>query len=226
MIIKNGAIFIADAHYNSQREELMDILNDIKNGNIKATQLFLMGDIFDFLCDEADYFQDINYHLVDLIDEISHNLEVIYFEGNHDYNLEDTFLRLNLIPRKQQPIYTKIDNKTVALAHGDIFTPKLYNIYTAIIRNPYLLNFINLIDINNWITKKIEQKLKSKNLCRKKNNFEQLVQERIKNYKVDLIIEGHFHDGYLSEKYINVPAFVCGKQYMQYIDDEFKFFKV
>lgn len=226
MIIKDGAIFIADAHYNKLRTELVDFLEKIKDEEVQCTQLFLMGDIFDFLCDEVDYFQDINYKLVDLIDEISYHVETIYFEGNHDFSLEDTFPKVNVIPRKEQPIYTQLNDKKVALSHGDIYTPIGYNIYCGIIRNPYLLNLLNIIDINNWLSKKIDENLQKKYLCRKQENFEQFIEKRIKNYNVDLVIEGHYHQNYLSDRYINLPSFACDKEYIQYIDDEFKFFKV
>ena len=227
MIIKNGAIFIADAHYNKIREELIDFLKQIKDGEVVCTQLFLMGDIFDFLCDEVDYFQEINYKLIDLIDEISHQTETIYFEGNHDYSLEDTFPKVNVISRKEQPVYINMDNKKIALAHGDIFTPKGYDIYCMIIRNPYLLNFLNLININNWLSQIIYNALEKKYLCTKQVNFEEFVKNRIESSgNVDLVIEGHYHQNYLSDKYINLPSFACDKQYIQYIDDEFKLFKV
>jgi len=226
MIIKNGAIFIADAHYTKNREDLIDFLKQIHAKKIASTQLFLMGDIFDFLCDEADYFQEINAKLIDLIDEISHTIETIYFEGNHDYSLEDTFPKVNFIARKEQPIYTTIDNKKIALSHGDIYISNSYDIYCAIIRNPYLLNFLNLIDVKNWLSKIIDEKLQKKYLCRKQENFQQFIQKRIEKYQVDLVIEGHYHQNYLSNEYINIPSFACDKEYLAYRDNEFKIFKV
>ena len=152
MIIKEGAIFIADAHYDyTKREELIDFLKEIQLKERECSQLFLMGDIFDFLCDEVDYFQEINYKLIDLIDTISHQIETIYFEGNHDYSLEDTFPKVRVIPRVQQPVLCQLNNRKIALAHGDIFTPKGYEIYTALIRNHYFLNFLNFLDFGNLL---------------------------------------------------------------------------
>jgi len=226
MIIKNGAIFIADAHYNKIQVELIDFLQQIKDKKILCKQLFLMGDIFDFLCDEVDYFQDSNHKLIELIDTLSQSIETIYFEGNHDYSLEDTFPKARVIPRKEQPIYINLRDKKIALSHGDIYTPTLYNRYCMIIRNPYLLNFLNLIDINNWLSKKIEYKLQKKDLCKKQDNFNEFAKIRIKNYNVDVVIEGHYHQNFISNNYINLPSFACDKQYLQYVDNEFKLFKV
>jgi len=226
MIIKKGAIFIADSHYNNQRTLLFDLLKKILSKQIQTTQIFFMGDIFDFLCDEADYFQDINYKVIDLINELSRSIEIIYFEGNHDFSLEDTFPKLNLIPRDKQPSYLKLENKKVALSHGDIYTPKSYDIFTSIIRNPYILNFLNLIDFGNFISKNIEKKLKQKSICSKQDNFEEFIKNRIEKYNTDLVIEGHFHQGYICDKYINLPSLACHKEYMLYDGNEFKFIKV
>ncbi len=226
MIIQKDAIFIADAHYNSHRTLLLTLLKKIVSKEIQTTQIIFMGDIFDFLCDQITYFQDINYEVIDLINSISHEIEIIYLEGNHDFSLRSTFPKLNLINRKKQPIYTKLNNKTVAISHGDIYTPKSYDIFTSFFRNSYTLSFLNLIDIANWISRLAEKKLKAKDICKVQKNFKQFVNTRIENYNVDLIIEGHYHQGYQDEKYINLPSLACHEQYMQYDGNEFKFIKV
>ena len=54
---------------------------------------------------------------------------------------------------------------------------------------------MNFIDINYFISKKIENVLLSKNICHKMNNFEHIVKRRLENYKTNIIIEGHYHQG-------------------------------
>lgn len=216
--IEDGAIFIADSHYNAQRNELVDILKQILSGQISTTQLFLMGDIFDFLCSEADYFVTINQKPIDMINQISKKLEVFYFEGNHDYNLAPLFPNVKVFKRDHQPVeFSYINNKTF-LSHGDIYTDKGYNIYCSIIRNSYLLKFLNLIDFNNFITKKIEISLAKKIICKELSYFNHIVKKRISSYpKCDIIIEGHFHQNkyILSENihYFNLPSAFCSKSY-------------
>ena len=226
MIIKDNAIFIADAHYNSFRKDLLELLQKIEKKEIQASQVFLMGDIFDFLCDEVDYFQNINFHLIDLINKIAIDTETIYFEGNHDYNLKYTFPKLKVIPREQQPVYGQLNEKKVALAHGDIYTPKGYDIYCSIIRNSFLLTFLNSINFNSWLSRIIDEKLKSKKICHPMDNFLEFVNRRVGLYKTDLVIEGHFHQGYKDSRYINIPSLACSNQYMIYSENEFKFIKV
>lgn len=219
--LENNAIFIADAHYNSNRTEIFSLLRDIKNKNIITNQLFLMGDIFDFLSKEINYFKKINKKLINLINQLSNNIQIIYLEGNHDFNLKTIFSNILVIEREKQPLDIKQNNNIIYIAHGDIYTPILYNIYTKIIRNHYLLTFINIIDIKNFITKRVEEKLKNKYICHKQNNFNNFIEKRISKYKKDIVIEGHFHQGLITPNYINIPSFACDKTYLLYKDDSF-----
>lgn len=224
--LKNNAIFIADSHYNSQRTILHKLLEQIQSKTIVTEQIFLMGDIFDFLSKEIDYFNIINKNVISLINKISLDIEIIYLEGNHDFNLNDIFPNVKVITRSNQPIYIKQNNKTIGLSHGDIFTPKSYDIYTNIIRNHYLLVFLNFIDYNNWLTSKVEKKLKQKEICHKQKNFNNFVQKRINNYNVDLIIEGHYHQGMISENYINIKSLCCDNAYLTHLNGKFNFLNI
>jgi len=227
MIIQDNAIFIADAHYNDNRTQLYKLLLLLQKGTLSPNQIFLMGDIFDFLASGIKYFQVINAKVISLINDLSNQYEIIYLEGNHDFNLKTLFPNVKVISRKEQPLYLTSDTKKIALAHGDIFTPFGYNFYTSLIRNRFFMRCINTIDINNFLSKKVEKKLMSKKICHKQNNFLEFVEKRIKNYnnlsEVDLIIEGHFHQGYQNTHYINLPSLACDNRYMQYQNSQFSF---
>jgi len=228
--IKNGAIFVADVHFNPNRKEFLEFLYEIKNGDLQTPQLFLMGDIFDFLAGEIEYFTIQNREVIELINQLSSFVEIFYFEGNHDYNLAKLFPNAKVFQRETQPVLFDWNDKKVALAHGDIFTPFGYNLYTAIIRNHPLLVFLNAIDRNNWLTKKIDFWLRGKNLTHRFEDFELFAISRIQKYldtKADMIIEGHFHQGknYSSLKdeksYLNLSSFGVDSSYFIALKDSF-----
>ena len=221
--INENAIFISDSHFNKQRDILHALLLKIQSKELITPQIYLMGDIFDFLAKEITYFINQNKKVINLINKLSNKIEIIYFEGNHDYNLDDIFPNITIIPREKQPLNIRLINKNISLSHGDIFTPKGYDIYCKIIRNHALLTFLNFIDINNWLTKKIEANLAVKNICHKQKNFNKFIEKRVDLYNTDLIIEGHFHQGYIDEKYINLPSLYCTNQYMIYQNNQFTF---
>jgi len=98
--IKDGAIFVADVHFNPNRDEFLKFLYEIKNGNLQTPQLFLMGDIFDFLAGEIEYFKIQNREVIELINQLSTTTQIFYFEGNHDYNLSKLFPNAKVFPRE------------------------------------------------------------------------------------------------------------------------------
>jgi UDP-2,3-diacylglucosamine hydrolase len=226
MTIQPNALFIADAHFNSLRKDLLPLLQKIETQKIQVSQLFLMGDIFDFLCGGIQHFYDTNLELITLIQSISKKIDTYYFEGNHDYNLETIFPHITIFARSQQPQYSFLDDKKTALAHGDIYTPQIYDSYSAIIRNKAFMKFLNFLNINNWLSAITIEKLSKKKICHPMENFEAFQQKRVEDYQCDLVIEGHFHQGYLGNKYINIPSFACEQKYMLYSDGEFKFIQV
>lgn len=222
--IKKDSIFIADSHFNNNNQELLIVLEKIVNAQINPSQLFLMGDIIDFISGESKYFIKTNKKVIDLINQISKSIEVFYLEGNHDYNLQKIFPQVKVFRRENQPVNFNFEDKVIAMSHGDIFTPWHYNLYCKIIRNKPLLIFLNLIDFANVISKKIESSLLKKNICGAIDDFDSFAKKRLSNYKTDLVIEGHFHQGkiFRNEKqtYINIPSLCCSKQYMLF-DGEF-----
>ncbi|RXJ99973.1 UDP-2,3-diacylglucosamine hydrolase [Arcobacter sp. CECT 8989] len=222
--IKKDSIFIADSHFNEKNQELLILLEKIANKQLNPSQLFLMGDIIDFISGESKYFIKTNKKVVDLINQISNSIEVFYLEGNHDYNLQSIFPNVKVFKRENQPVNFSFEDKTIAMSHGDIFTPWHYNLYCSIIRNKPLLVFLNLIDFANAISKKIESSLLKKNICGVIDDFDSFAKKRLSNYDTDLVVEGHFHQGktFKSEKqtYINIPSLCCSKQYVLF-DGEF-----
>lgn len=223
--LKESAIFIADSHYNKKNREFKDILEKIKNNQIITSQIFLIGDNFDFLCNEITYFKNINSDVIKLLNNLSNTHEIFYLEGNHDYNLSKLFPKINVVKIDNQPLILDFKDKKIALSHGDNFINWHYNLYCKIIRNFFVLKFLNMIDIQFFISKKIENSLGNKDICHTLSYFDELVKKRAKNYKEDIIIEGHYHQGktYNLNKqiYINIPSLCCQKSFTRFKDGNF-----
>lgn len=224
--IKQDSIFVADSHFNEKNRELLTFLEKVESKEIVTSQLFLMGDIFDFISGESRYFVQQNSVVINLLNKLSQKLEIIYLEGNHDYNLKTLFPNINVIKRENQPLLAKFEQKTVSISHGDNFINWKYDLYCKFIRNNIFLRFMNFIDINFFISKKIENALLNKNICHKINNFEHIVKKRLHNYSTDIIIEGHYHQGnryfFDNKEYINIPSLCCQKKYTRIKELEFQ----
>ncbi|MEO1938460.1 MAG: UDP-2,3-diacylglucosamine diphosphatase [Sulfurimonas sp.] len=218
--LREGAILISDAHYSLKKPQLFSLLEDIYTQKIQAPQLIFMGDVFDALFGSIDYTYEENQKMIDLIEKIAQKIEVIYFEGNHDFNLKRVFKTPFIIPIAKQPFLMHFKDKRVYLAHGDFDGKAGYKIYTALIRNPFVLFILKYIDIitAHAILKNVQSHLDKKDDCRELSWFEDFIQKRFaKRFVCDYFIEGHFHqnktlilDDFI---YINLGAFACNQRY-------------
>ncbi|WP_139452845.1 metallophosphoesterase [Campylobacter armoricus] len=214
--IKENAIFIADAHENENRRGFWKFLQALKNGKIQTPQLFLMGDIFDLLIYEIKATHSFAKIYIDLLEELANEIEIIYLEGNHDFNLAKFFKKVKVYSIDKQPLLCKFEDNAhtfAELAHGDIFLKPFLQFCLKSLRNHYLLCFLDFI--NNLcgfkITQKILKNQNKKQLVRKIPYFSVLIKERISHYNTNFIIEGHYHQDvfleYENTKYLNLATF-------------------
>ena len=221
--IRENAIFIADSHYPHHGKDLLKLLIKIEKKEIITDQMFLMGDNFDLLFGYNNYIQKFSKKLINKIIEISNIIEIHYFEGNHDFLLSDIFKNINIYTRAEQPIIFKLQDKTVAISHGDKYLSSLgYNIYSKILRNKYFI--LSLRPFEKFIIDYIMEKLDKKNICHNFSNFENRVDEILEAYnKSDIIIEGHFHQGKIIKNYYSLPSLACQKKIAIIKNDKIEF---
>ncbi|WP_257936234.1 UDP-2,3-diacylglucosamine hydrolase [Campylobacter lari] len=234
IIIKENAIFIADAHENENRHGFWEFLQALKDKKIQTPQLFLMGDIFDLLIYEVKATHGFAKAYIDLLEELADEIEIIYLEGNHDFNLAKFFKKVKVFSIKQQPLLCEFQDKTlVKLAHGDIFLKPFLQFCLKSLRNHYLLFFLNFLNIINKekITQKILKNQNKKQLIRKIPHFSTLIKERLKHYNIGFIIEGHYHQDVFLEyeniKYLNLATFAYKESFfvVKY-EPEIRFHKI
>ncbi|MEN8146755.1 MAG: metallophosphoesterase [Campylobacterota bacterium] len=223
-----GAIFLSDAHYSFKHKDLLDFLKAVRSQEIQTPQLILMGDIFDLLFGGITKTIERNQEAVDLINTLSDNIEILYLEGNHDFNLASIFPGVKVFSLKQQPVACQYKEQSVALAHGDFDAPLSYRLYTAVVRTPSVLKSLNLLNSvgKQFILNALDAKLARKDDCQKMKTFEVFITKHLAKQKLDdisLFIEGHHHQDLSFEingcKYVNLPAFACGQGYMRFDGD-------
>ena len=217
-----GAILIADAHCAPWRTSFIDFLRALESGEIITPQLILMGDVFDMLYGPIPRTYPYNAEGIDILNRLSNRIEIFYLEGNHDFLLDKLFPNVHVIRRENQPLMMNYEGRRIALSHGDSTMGFGYELYTALIRNRFILALLRTIDIlgNGFIVKWLEKQMKRKIHCRPIEQFENMIQERLMRLKldsVDVLIEGHFHQNRTFEvnslNYINLGAFACNERY-------------
>jgi len=221
-ILQPGAILVADSHCAPWREEFYFFLQALERDEIVTSQLILMGDNFDLLFGPVAQTHTLNQSYIELLNRLSERIEIIYLEGNHDFALHNLFPLIRIVPREQQPLLMSYRHQTIALAHGDIYTRKGYEIYTWLIRNRVILKFLNIINElgRGWVIDALSKSMVQKKHCKKIEHFEQLIHTRLHHYpseRIDWIIEGHYHQNrhFDSDQvnYFNLGAFACNERY-------------
>lgn len=218
--ILEGAFVVSDAHYSDKRPQLLDFIKDIHSKKLQPTQLILMGDIFDALFGGVPYTQKTNQDMIRLLNEISLDIEVLYLEGNHDFNLKKIFPHVKVFPVSSQPVKCSYMDKKVLLAHGDIEGDLGYKVYTALIRNPLILFMLRILDSisGHYILKQLDIYLGKKDDCKEFSGLRGYMSKRlVGKYSCDYFIEGHFHQNKTIEfedfVYINLGVFACNQRY-------------
>ncbi|WP_297809996.1 metallophosphoesterase [uncultured Helicobacter sp.] len=228
--IQEGAIFIADSHHSLYQNTLDSIFQELLQSSRK--QIFLMGDIFDFLVGGVQKSIKDNQKALELLEQLSLKHEIYYFEGNHDFLLSQIsyFKNICCFPLESQPICFDFGKNKAYLAHGDVFLNWHYAFYTKIIRQNFFIKFLNLFSsflypkILHYLQNKKRLKNQSYSASKALSNDDKLALLRIESYQKTLaipidsyIIEGHFHWGksarFHSVNYIGLPFFACKKQY-------------
>ena len=85
-----NAIFIGDCHENENKHFFFNFLKFLDEKNPKIPQIFLIGDIFDFLTN-TDFVKKFYKKEIELLNKLSKKYEIYYIEGNHDFNLSEIF---------------------------------------------------------------------------------------------------------------------------------------
>ena len=221
-VLHEGAILVADSHAASWRTPFLDFLAVLESGAIHTTQLVLMGDNFDLLFGPVEQTLRDNQESIDRLNRLSKKIEIIYFEGNHDFRLQSLFPDIIVVQRSQQPLIMMFKEQRVALLHGDIKVPFGYSLYTSLIRNRPILFCLNIINeiFSGIIINTLSSDMKRKKHCNKIDDFESIAKRHIGTQwmrQCDVVIEGHYHQNCTYEwdglKYYNLGAFACNERY-------------
>lgn len=233
MKINTDAIFLSDAHENTNKTHFLEFLEALDDGRISMpSQLFLLGDMFDVLVGVGE-FANFFARQIELINKLALKTEIIYFEGNHDFYLKDIFKNVKIVPTQAQPLNLEFAGKSVQIAHGDIFLPPLTQRALALLRKPFLLGILDFFDklCARKLSKSILRSQMHKKLDFKIDNFKEKIEQRMANFSADIIIEGHWHQGVSFEVknkfYINLPSFACKRSFfmLEYRDYKIQILK-
>lgn len=221
--LKEGAIFIADAHYRPGDTSLPQFLERLVAS--PPPQLILVGDLFQLLL-PFPQLVEWNRPVIELLEELGGKTEVYYLEGNHDFLLDSIFKNVKVVP-----FLLADPEKGVVISHGDMTAPPLsYWVYTRLIRRKWVLRGLHWGSFN-WMDGRVFKKILQKPTdCDPIPDFNRTVKYKLERVlgespNFTTLVEGHYHqqgrwefDGKI---YYALPSFYCSHLFTRYLNSTF-----
>ncbi len=207
---RSSIYFISDFHLGAPNAEKSlvrekEIIRFLENIRKDATEIFLLGDMFDFWF-EYKYVVPKGYtRLLGKLAEITDSgIPIHFFVGNHDMWMKDYFTKELNIQVYFEPEYFERNGKTLLIGHGDGLGPgdAGYKFIKKIFRNPAAQFMFGMLPpvigmgMANYFSRKSRAKTGSTNEVFLGEENEWLVQyakEILTKKHVDFFIFGHRH---------------------------------
>jgi UDP-2,3-diacylglucosamine hydrolase len=202
--------FASDFHLGVPTHELSLIrekkivrwLDSIKHD---ASEIFLVGDIFDFWWEHKYTIPKGQTRLLGKIAELTDSgIKVHFFTGNHDLWMRDYFIKELNVEVHHKPITKHYNNKTFFIGHGDGLGPgdNWYKFLKKCFTNPLLIWSFDRIhpNLSFWIARLSSRRSRintgdsDKKFLGENNEWlMSFCKETLKTQKIDYFIFGHRH---------------------------------
>ena len=121
------AKFVSDIHINGPEDPRLEKFESVLRSSLTdgTSHLFLVGDIFDLWVGSHSFFRERYLAVVELIQQLRRqNVEVNYFEGNHDLHIQKLWsieLKCRVFT---EPSYFDLGGLRIRVEHGDQMNPE------------------------------------------------------------------------------------------------------
>lgn len=244
------AYFLSDLHLESEEDSNFFILNEFLNQRIEKkdmSHLFLLGDIFDLWVSDHKYFRlKFSITIQNLRTLLEQGVEIHYFEGNHDIDLQPFFGREGFVVHGQA-VQMSLGSKSWLIEHGDQMDPedRGYLFLRWLLRTPFmrwlerslpgfLVQWIgnSLSSTSRSYTSRMRQSLASQESERRTKIFNKIVRHVENSVHegtvFDIHVSGHVHEkfqeklevGSRSIELVNLGSWLGENKWIGFYSDE------
>jgi UDP-2,3-diacylglucosamine hydrolase len=196
-------VFIADAHLRNESDKNYRLLLEFFGtlpGNTDT--LFILGDLFEFWIG----YPDVPFrHYFTMLEELRRlrekGVNIVYFEGNHDFHMGPFFENTLKATIYNVPAILEIEGKRVYLSHGDQINRADYShrLFRFLLHNSLTGGIIPLVPpfVASYIAERLGRaSRKNHDMRRGKWDYPSILRrfaaERFRE-GCDTVIVGHFH---------------------------------
>ncbi|WP_019141230.1 UDP-2,3-diacylglucosamine diphosphatase [Noviherbaspirillum massiliense] len=134
------ALFISDLHLHPSLPRTTQAFMDfLARHAIKARQLYLLGDMFEYWAGDDDIAAPYNTQIVDAIRDVANaGTQIFWVGGNRDFLVGERFAQAAAVTLLPDPFIAPIAGQRIILTHGDAqcTDDHDYMVFRAQVRNP------------------------------------------------------------------------------------------
>lgn len=114
------AVFLSDAHLRRESDGGYNrLIRFLQRHKFTITHLFIVGDFFDFwFCDNEHLYPEFERMIAELVDVKKAGVEILLFEGNHDFFMAPFFEKCGMHVFENDAIID-LEGKRLFVSHGD-----------------------------------------------------------------------------------------------------------
>jgi UDP-2,3-diacylglucosamine hydrolase len=200
-------LLTSDIHLSPHRLDLLALFTQfIQKEAQKATQLYILGDLFETWIGD-DHLSDFNLSIAALLKSLANEgTEIFFMAGNRDFLLGEAYCKIACMTLLADPTVILINDESILLSHGDIFctADTRYQAYRQKIQSPE--NKKRLLKLPLFIRKAIAYYLRKQSQINQKKLMNILetnknmldadwtsIQSTLADYHANSVIHGHTH---------------------------------
>jgi len=196
-------VFIADAHLrNPEDENYRKILLFLAGLRGTTETLFILGDLFEFWIGYRRVPFTHYFPVLEQLRQIAESgIDIVYFEGNHDFHMGPFFKETLKATVYRGPAVINLDGKRVYLCHGDQINSRDigYRLLRFVMHNPLSGALVPIIPAGAVSSLAVRMSSASKQIRQvRKTRWDSLTilrQFAVARFNegCDIVITGHFH---------------------------------
>ena len=205
----------------------------LRNEALKASTLFLVGDIFDFWFEWRHAIPARAFRILNALHELKRNgVEIHYIAGNHDGHIGEILHEEVGLEIHRDPIDARIDGKKFRVIHGDGVAGRDigYRILRALVRWKPTESIFKLVhpDFGIWFANRLSKFSRDSLSADDKFGSEPYKKYAFKKLKkeYDFVVMGHRHDAGLFKEeggvFLQIGDWMNKGSFGVYENDEIK----
>ncbi len=190
-------LVIADLHLRFNDEREADIIRFFNEVAPSFNKIIILGDFFEFWYGFKDVIISDYFNVLRKLKELTdRNIDIVFIEGNHDFNMGDFFKNILGVKVYKEEYHEVIGKKKFLFMHGDTLNlaeDRFYKILRKMLRSEFIRFIMNSLPPHSILSIAKRFSNASRKYLYKKFDLQKTIDKYKKAKHYDFVLMGHFH---------------------------------